>query len=77
MKRQCEHCEYLCFPEYESNYSECMVFGDAEPPEEYRTEDGCCCPTEELENIRKANEEAREKDMEAFVDWFLEKENEE
>ena len=70
---KCDHCKYLCFPDYESNYSECQIFGE-EPPEEYMTEDGCSCSEEQLKQILQANEEAIEKDHEAFVDWFLNEE---
>jgi len=72
----CNTCEYLCYPEYESNYSECMIFGE-EPPEEYATEDGCSCTKEKLKEIHDANERARLKDMECFVDWFLKNKSEE
>lgn len=67
---KCDQCKYLCFPDYESSYSECQIFGE-EPPEEYMTEDGCSCSEEQLKQILQTNEEAIEKDHEAFVDWFL------
>lgn len=71
----CNHCKYLCYPEYESNYTACQVFGE-EIPEEYERKDGegCICNGRQLEKILRQNEEALEKDHEAFVEWFLGKE---
>ena len=71
---KCEHCKYICYPEYESNYSECQIFGDDDPPEEYATEDGCNCSKELLEKLLKQNEEAKMKDMEEFAEWFMQEE---
>ena len=71
--RSCSDCKYLCYPEYESSYTECQVFGE-EPPDQYWVENGCNCSDEKLEEIMKRNEELLEKDHEAFVEWFLEKE---
>lgn len=73
---KCNNCQYLCYPEYESSYTECRVFGD-EPPEKYATEDGCRCNSKTLEKILRQNEEALEKEHEAFIDWFLNKESDE
>ena len=73
---KCDSCPYLCYPEYESSYSECMVFGDSEPPEKYWAEDGCKCSKRTLEKILRENERAREKDMEEYVKWFEEQEKE-
>ena len=67
---KCDHCKYLYYPDYESSYSVCQIFGE-ETPEEYATEDGCSCSEEQLKQILKEHEEAMEKDHEAFVDWFL------
>ena len=71
---KCDTCEYLCYPEYESSYSECRVFGD-EPPKKYWAEDGCKCNKRTLEKILRENEQAREKDMEEYVKWFEQQEN--
>lgn len=70
---KCNNCEYLCYPEYESSYTECQVFGE-EPPNEYATEDGCRCSKKLLTKILLENQEALEREHEAYVDWFLSKE---
>lgn len=73
MTNHCECCRYLVYPEYESSYTTCQVFGE-ETPEEYATEDGCNCSEELLQQILDRNEEALEKEHEAYVEWFLKQE---
>lgn len=72
---KCEYCQFLCYPEYESSYSVCGVFGE-EVPEQYERKDGEGCKFNrmQLEKIQRKNEEARMKEMEAFVKWFEENE---
>lgn len=72
---KCNQCKYLCYPEYESSYSECQIFGE-EPPEEYWEEDGCSYSEELLEQLLEKKERALEKEHEAYVKWFLEQEQE-
>ena len=71
---KCSNCKYLCYPEYESSYSECQIFGE-ETPERYATEDGCNCSKELLEQLLLSNQEALEREHEAFVEWFLKEED--
>lgn len=70
---KCSNCQYLCYPEYESNYSECSIFG-AEPPEDHMLygDDGCTYTEKELREICEQNEAAWLKDKEEFVKWFEE-----
>lgn len=72
---KCNSCKYLCYPEYESSYTECQVFGD-EIPEKYERKDGegCRCNKRTLEKLIRQNKEAWEKECEAYVDWFTSKE---
>lgn len=70
MSNKCNNCKYLCYPEYESSYSECQIFGE-EPPSQYATEDGCNCSEEFLEQLLEENARAQELDHEAFVQWYL------
>ena len=69
---KCINCEYLYYPEYESNYTSCRVFGD-ETPEEYERKDGegCICNRKQLAKIIAQNEKAWMQDAKAFVDWFM------
>lgn len=69
---KCNHCEYLYYPECESNYTSCYVFGD-EVPEKYERKDGegCTCNKKQLAKMYRENEEAWLKDKEQFVDWWL------
>ena len=68
---KCSECKYLYYPEYESNYTSCRVFGD-ETPESYERKDGegCKCNYRQLDSIYRRNEEARMKDIEMFVKWY-------
>jgi len=68
---KCNNCEYLYYPEYESNYTSCRVFGD-EPPDEYARKDGdgCVCNKKQLSKMFHENEEAWMKEVKAFVDWY-------
>ncbi len=70
----CETCEYLCYSLSESNYKECMVFGDCEPPEEYATEDGCNCSNKLLQSILEENENARNEEYSRYIEWYKESE---
>lgn len=74
---KCNNCEYLYYPEYESNYTSCRVFGD-EPPDEYLRKDGegCICNRKQLAKMLHENEEAWMKEAEAFVDWYTAKSEE-
>ena len=69
---KCNNCEYLCYPECESNYTACQVFGDS-VPDEYERKDGegCICNRRQLAKIFRQNEEAIAEAHEAFVKWFL------
>ena len=71
---KCTNCEYLYYPEYESNYTSCRVFGD-ETPEKYERKDGegCICNRKQLAKIFAQNEKAWMEDAKAFVDWFMAK----
>lgn len=73
---KCSNCEYLYYPEYESNYTSCRVFGD-ETPDEYARKDGegCICNGKQLSKMFRENEEAWMREAKAFVDWY-EKESE-
>ena len=71
---KCNNCKYLCYPEYESSYTECQIFGE-DPPEEYYEEDGCNCTLELLDQIALSNAEALEREHEAFVEWYLKEHN--
>ena len=72
---KCNNCPYLYYPEYESNYTSCYVFGD-EPPEKYQRIDGegCKCNLKQLKKIYEENEKAWLKDIEDFCKWYLENE---
>lgn len=72
---KCDCCKYLCYPEYESSYTACSIFGE-EIPEQYERKDGegCICNSRTLEKFKRLNEEAWMKDKEEFVKWFLSKE---
>ena len=74
---RCSNCEYLYYPEYESNYTSCRVFGD-ETPEKYERKDGegCICNRQQLAKKYRENEEAWLKEAASFVEWYeKEKEN--
>ena len=68
---KCDNCKYIYYPEYESSYTSCRVFGD-EPPEKYMRKDGegCICNNRQLEKILKLNEDAWNKEAKAFVEWY-------
>ena len=69
---KCSNCEYLYYPEYESNYTSCRVFGDDVPDEYARKDgDGCICNGKQLAKIFHGNEEAWMKEAKAFVDWYM------
>ncbi len=72
---KCEHCPYLYYPEYESNYTSCLVFGDG-IPDDYERKDGegCIFNRKQLAKMCRENEEAFAKECGAFVEWF-EKQN--
>jgi len=72
---KCEYCQFLCYPEYESNYTVCGVFGEGLPSKYERKDgEGCIFNRMQLEKIHRKNEEARMKEMEAFVKWYEENE---
>ena len=75
MKRRCASCEHLIYPEYESDYSVCEIFGE-EVPQEYATDDdeGCKCHEKTLKRLLDEKEAAIEREHAAYVDWFLNKE---
>lgn len=68
---KCSNCEYIYYPEYESNYTSCRVFGD-ETPDEYARKDGegCICNKKQLSKMLQENEEAWMREAKAFVDWY-------
>ena len=68
---RCSNCEYLYYPEYESNYTACQVFGD-EVPEEYERKDGegCICNKRQLSKIFRQNEAAWLEDAKGFVEFM-------
>ena len=71
----CEYCKYLCYPECESNYTACSIFGD-EIPKQYERKDGegCICNSRTLKKFERLNAEAWAKDAQAFADWYLSQE---
>lgn len=73
---KCDNCKYLYYPEYESSYTACLVFGD-DVPDKYARKDGegCICNRKQLVKMYEENEEALEKEHGAFVAWFLANEN--
>lgn len=73
---KCSHCKYLYYPEYESNYTSCQIFGD-DTPDKYTRKDGegCTCNGKQLAKMYRENEKAWLEDKKAFVDWY-EKERE-
>jgi hypothetical protein len=75
---KCNNCEYLYYPEYESNYTSCRVFGD-EIPEKYvsEDEDGCICNKKQLAKMFDANEKAWLEQAEDFVAWYKKEHKEE
>lgn len=75
---KCTNCEYLYYPEYESNYTSCRVFGD-DTPEKYERKDGemgCTCNRKQLATIFAQNEKAWMEDAKAFVDYLVKAESE-
>lgn len=56
---KCNSCQYLYFPEYESNYASCRIFGD-EISDRYlrKDEEGCICNNKQLAKMFHKNEEA-------------------
>lgn len=68
---RCSICEYRYYPEAESNYTSCWVFGD-EVPEKYERKDGegCKCNRKQLAKYFQENEEAWMKEAEALVNWY-------
>lgn len=75
----CNNCEYLYYPEYESNYTSCRVFGE-EIPEEYERKDGegCKCNKKQLDKLNRKNEEAWLNYVTDYVNWLsLQEEGEE
>lgn len=68
---KCSRCRYLYYPEYESNYTSCQIFGD-DTPDEYMRKDGegCICNGKQLAKMYRENEKAWLEDKKAFVDWY-------
>ncbi len=73
---KCDNCEYLYYPEYESNYTACSVFGD-DVPDKYARKDGegCICNRKQLAKMYEENEEIFANNCRAFVEWWLANEN--
>lgn len=68
---KCSGCPYLYYPEYESNYTSCYVFGDDVPEEHERKDgEGCKCNRNQLKKMFEENERAWLKDKEEFVKWY-------
>jgi hypothetical protein len=70
-RMKCSNCEYLYYPEYESNYTSCRVFGD-EIPDNYsrKDEEGCICNRKQLAKMFRENEKAWMEEAKSFADWY-------
>ena len=68
---KCSNCKYLYYPECESNYTSCRVFGDGTPDKYSRKDgEGCIFNERQLAKMFRENEEAWMKEAKAFVDWY-------
>ena len=73
---RCSGCEYLYYPEPETNYTSCLIFGDDTPDEDMRADgEGCKYNGRQLAKMFKEHEEAWLNEAKAFCDWY-EKEKE-
>lgn len=73
---KCDNCRYLYYPEYESSYTACLVFGDEIPDKYARKDDeGCICTGKQLAKMCEENEEIFANNCRAFVEWALANEN--
>lgn len=67
----CDNCPFIYYPEYESNYTACRVFGDDVPDEYMRADgEGCKCNTVTLKKMLRENEEAWLEDVKKFVEYM-------